>query len=218
MPIYRAILILLLAFSSLLNAIAAHEQEKFSRAEQHIKWGAIGGINLSKVDGDGHHGYHALGGTAGLWGIYAFSRSNWNLRLELRYAGKGSRYTEKIQGNETREFTSYSFTLHYIELPICVEYVFLERFSVGIGLECGYLISWKERNAFGALDKSFRLAPKRYEIAAIAALEWRFLPRWAARGGFSYSVLPIRGTPDDILGKCHGQYNNTLHLILQFEF
>ena len=89
---------------------------------------------------------------------------------------------------------------------------------MGIGLECGYLISWKERNAFGALDKSFRLPPKRYEIAAIAALEWRFLPRWAARGGFSYSVLPIRGTPDDILGQRHGQYNNTLHLILQFEF
>ena len=56
MPIYRAFLILLLAFSSLLNAIAAHEQEKFSRAEQHIKWGAIGGINLSKVDEDGNHG------------------------------------------------------------------------------------------------------------------------------------------------------------------
>lgn len=201
----------------LANALHATAQEDVPPVGHRFGGGVIGGVNISQVDGDGYGGYKALGGIGGLWLSRQFGQSDWGLRIELRYIGKGSRSVGVFGGKEGVRTTSYAFTLHYLELPIYAEYVFLKQFAAYIGIGASYLLAWRERNAYGEFDKSTRLAPRGYEISVQVALAWCFHRHWGVRGGFSYSVVPIRGMPDRLMGQRRGQYNNILYVALQYE-
>lgn len=211
----RVLVALLLALAS--SFFVASAQDDAPPVGHRFGGGVIGGANFSQVDGDGYGGYNALGGIAGVWLSRQIGRSDWGFRVEIRYVGKGSRSVGLFGGKQGVRATNYSFTLHYLELPIYAEYVFLERFVANIGLSAGYLLGWSERNTYGDIDKATRLSPKRWELAGHIALAWHFQSRWAVRGGFAYSILPIRGAPDIPMGQKRGQYNNMLYLLLEYE-
>lgn len=179
--------------------------------------GALAGVNFSQVDGDNNGGYKALNGIGGLWLSRQLGSSGWGLRMELRYVGKGSRSVGFLDGGQGVKATRYAFALHYLELPVYAEYTFGAKLAANIGLGAGYLLAWKERNAYGEYDKATRLAPKPFELSAHVALAWHFHRHFALRGGFSYSILPIRGIPDKPMGRRSGQYNNMLYLLLAYE-
>ena len=201
----------------LFTATLAAAQDDAPPAGHRFGGGVMAGMNFSQVDGDRYGGYDALNGIAGLWLSRQFGSSHWSLRVELRYIGKGSRSVGLFGGAQGVKAESYAFTLHYVELPVYAEYTFLEQFSASVGLGAGYLFAWQERNAYGDFGNARRAAPKRYELSAHIALGWNFHRHWAVRGGFAYSILPIRGTPDDLRGQRSGQNNNMLYLLFQYE-
>lgn len=211
----RHLIALCLALAS--SLIVASAQDEVPPVGHRFGGGVIAGANFSQVDGDGYGGYNALGGLGGLWLSRQFGLSNWGLRVELSYVGKGSRSVGLFGGKQGVRATSYSFTLHYLELPIYAEYVFLNQFAADVGIGASYLLGWAERNAYGDFDNETRLAPRRFELSLHLSLGWQFHRHWGVRGGFAYSILPIRGAPDKLMGQRQGQYNNMLYLLFEYE-
>lgn len=191
-------------------------QDVTSPARHGVEGGIIAGLNFSQVDGDGHHGFHAPGLCTGVWVARQFGQSPWGLRMELRYSGKGSRSVGIFNGTQDVRGTRYQLTLHYLELPIFAEYRFLNQLAANVGVAFGYLLQWNEQNAYGSFDRSTRMPPRRYEVSLQIAFGWRFHRHVGARGGFAYSIAPMRGIPDRVMGQRLGEYNNTLYLVLEY--
>ncbi len=191
-----------------------------SSIRQAPSWreGFYGGLTVgaafSQVDGDGHSGFHRVNALASAWVGYDWHR-HWGLRLDFRYLGKGSHAVSKQKGDSRLE---YDLQLHYFELPFQLQYRPIHSFTLGAGLALGYLIAYQERNAYGDLAIS-RGAPKRYEFSGLVSLTWRFYRGLGVRGGWQYSILPIRGElAKSSMEARRGQFNNLLFLALDYRF
>ena len=171
------------------------------------KWHRFGGgvslgVAASQVDGDGNAGYHKPSPTFGIW-VDRQMTARLFLRMDLRYMGKGSWHNSKINGGSQRDYT---ISLHYLELPLTAEYYVIPRLSIAAGVGFGYLMGASESNRYG-------------ELPLNSARQFRRIsPHFTARGGGTYSILPIRGQLADPLGYIrHGQYNNLLYLVIEYE-
>ena len=75
-----------------------------------------------------------------------------------------------------------------------------------------------ESNRYGELPLNGARQFRRFELSAQASLAFRISSHFTARGGGAYSILPIRGQLADPLGYIrHGQYNNLLYLVIEYE-
>lgn len=175
--------------------------------------GLVVGAVASQVDGDHHNGYHRFSPMGGFWVSRLFTDS-YGLRFEFRYIGKGSLKNEGI-GAERRKI--YGLALHYIELPVLVEYHFLGRWTAGLGASGGYLLAAKEENQFGNLLVNGRKKFRPYEVAAHARIAFSFTARCTITLGASYSIVPIRGKIEGWDAR-NGQFNNLLTFGLDYTF
>ncbi|MDX1407833.1 MAG: porin family protein, partial [Saprospiraceae bacterium] len=80
---------------------------------------AIGGFNLTQIDGDNFAGFDKLGFAAGLKGIIELNRF-FELNVELMYSQKGSRF-ESAQ-SVARGTKDRQIKLAYAEIPILLAY------------------------------------------------------------------------------------------------
>ncbi len=172
----------------------------------------VGGVG-AQVDGDRHSGYHRFAGLGGFWVARPFG-TKLRLRFEFRYIGKGSLANEG-QGAARRQI--YSLSLHYLELPVVLEYRVWQRWYVGLGLGGGYLLSASESNQYGNLLVGGRKSFNSYEWAGHARVSYRFNDHLTGTMGAAYSLLPIRGRID-IASIVRAQYNNLVTLSLDYTF
>lgn len=100
---------------------------------QRFNGGITAGLSASQIDGDTYAGFNKAGLTAGVFTQTELSK-NYNLRFEIKYTGKGA---AKQENKDNSDF--YKRSLHYLELPIRIERLINDVFSVHAGISPGYL-------------------------------------------------------------------------------
>lgn len=114
------------------------------RYEDKRFFGSIGFAGVaSQVDGDMYGGYRKLGLTAGPSVLVQFHR-NWVLQTGVWYTQKGSRDGRLTGSDLGTTIEKYKLNLHYIDVPVIVNYVFKETYLFGAGLAYNAYFSSKE--------------------------------------------------------------------------
>lgn len=107
-------------------------------------FGSLGFAGVaSQVDGDMYGGYRKLGLTAGPSVLIQFHK-NWVFQTGVWYTQKGSR-DGRITGSDLgTAIEKYKLNLHYVDVPVIVNYVFKETYLLGAGLSYNAYFSSKE--------------------------------------------------------------------------
>lgn len=191
-------------------ALWAQKEER----EPHLFQGGLvaGGVG-AQVDGDTHSGYHRFAGLGGFWVARPLG-AKFCVRFEFRYIGKGS-LANRGTGAERRQI--YSLSLHYLELPVLVEYNVWRKWHVALGISGGYLLAAAESNEYGNLLVGGRKSFKPYEWAGHGRVMYPINNHFTATLGASYSLLPIRGKVN-ITSIARAQYNNLVTLSIDYAF
>jgi hypothetical protein len=169
---------------------------------QRFDGGVVGGLVASQVDGDTYSGFNKTGGIGGVWVSTELARKV-AMRLELYYIGKGSRNTS------TNPDSSYKMVLHYIELPIMLEYHINKKMYFDAGVGFAYLFGNHEY--IGGYEVTPEHNFDRFEISTILGFNYQLMEKMAIRFGYSYSLFPIRPLPTGYnIKRYNGQYNNML--------
>jgi hypothetical protein len=167
---------------------------------QQFEGGVLLGFTGSQIDGDGRAGYNKLGLEGGGFVRRQFSkRFAW--QMELKYIGKGA-----TQPTNPDNPTIYNVSLHYIELPLLLQFRISEKTSVEAGIAAAYLFS--SSNDLGLGPEAPNPPFNKYDFPWIGGISYFFTDKFSVNVKFSYSIVPIRGTTDEYhLG---GQFNHQL--------
>jgi hypothetical protein len=192
---------------------------------QRIKGVAIGGMNISQVDGDEIFGFNKVGLNMGLGAILPFGKG-FSLSIETLFSQKGANQkdqyrTEDSLGNILTG--AYKLQLNYLEVPILIQYTDHDRITIGGGLSYSGLVSLKEYE-HNKLVETTTLSSGVYsnsDINVIADLRFRIYKRLKLNIRYSYSIVKIRTRQfDDFLGNTweRDQFNNVFSLRLYYIF
>ncbi len=118
----------------------------FYGSAQNIRGGLILGLNAAQVDGDNLGGYNKPGLNAGITAQLPFSPYHLLLRMDMLFSQKGAAPYLFSDPNDQNAIavTPYSLTLNYLEVPIVVDYVYKERYGIGLGFSLGKLVGGDE--------------------------------------------------------------------------
>ncbi len=173
--------------------------------------GFFAGISASQVDGDTYAGYNKLGLTAGAYILRDISRKlDW--KMELRYIQKGA-YHKGPEQNPSL----YKLTVHYVELPVMLQYRFQDKILFDAGLAPGVFLFYREEDENGEFpgDNPFH----RISLDAFAGANYALTDHLIAGLRYSYSVIPIRDHPSGQTYRLnHGQYSNMFSFTLYYQF
>lgn len=171
---------------------------------------------FSQVDGDRVGGYDKLGYTAGVGVSYPIDLY-WSAIMELGYIQKGTgSYNES-------DNATYRTVLHYLHLPILIDYKLTDKFSIETGLSLGALVGhgfyedgYKSSTSFD----DFRT----FDLDWLAGATYHASERIKVNLRFAYSLTSITNTPDDVkdtsylFQSIYGKYNRSLSLCCLYFF
>lgn len=109
----------------------------FSLMAQKFEGGLIGGIVASQIDGDFLGGYNKVGYTFGGWVAHPLT-DDFDIHGELRYIQKGK---AKLPVPE-EAIISETTRLHYLQLPVMLQYQLQTQWFLEGGLGLGYLFGY----------------------------------------------------------------------------
>ncbi len=178
---------------------------------QYFDGGVVGGLSASQVDGDTYWGFNKLGLLGGGW-VKRMLTYNIGAQLELIYIGKGA-----YKPNKENDPVYYKASLHFIDIPVCINYLYRERVAFDLGLEPELLVSAKEEDAYGVIPEE----PPYYRklsLSAFAGIGYRFFDQFIANVRYNYSVIPIRKHASGQHYRLNrGQYNNVLTFSIYYQ-
>ena len=179
---------------------------------QPFSGGFFAGVSFSQVDGDTYAGYHKPGLTAGAYITRKFNlRTGW--KAELRYIQKGA-----YNKGPASDPSFYKLTLHYVELPLMVQYFVNEHVILDAGLAPEVYIFHREENQDGELREQDYPPFHHFGLGADGGVYYKFNEHIITGARYSYSLLPIR---QHASGQTYhlnrGQYSNVLSFTLYYE-
>lgn len=144
------------------------------------------GLNTSQINGDEMAGFHKAGPVAGLYVAYPFSEK-WSGQFEMLYSQKGSKRQFTDQGGGPGLWNV--LRLHYIEVPVMMNYRVSKKLSVHAGLGGGYLFAshWEDV-AGGERDADF---VKKYEISSLIGGQYLVGEKLSIYARYTNSLIPI---------------------------
>ncbi len=175
---------------------------------QQFEGGFFGGFSASQIDGDNNSGYNKFGITAGAYTTRKIN-NNINWKAEIRYIQKGS-YIKSVM---------LKTTLHYVEIPILLQYFQNKKLFFEAGLvpeillksiveDKGYVSPIDPKNLFNT-----------FELEATAGVGYFLTDNLGASVRLNYSLFPAGGrTPGPTIIFHRGQYNNVLNFSLFYHF
>ena len=188
---------------------------------QRFNGGALLGICASQVDGDTYGGFDKVGLQGGVFVNTKFTKA-WGAQMEIKYNAKGARKKTSKDDPET-----YSLTLHYIDLPLMIDFIIQDRFIIDAGFVPGYLFAKNgEKNGIKFSDEEIR-AFKKVDLSWLLGLNYKITDNFIANIRYSYSLFSIRDyeTVDanysfiaNIFGYTNGDYNNFLTMGIYYQF
>lgn len=106
-------------------------------AQRRFKAAAVGGFNMSQLDGDKLGGYNQIGLHGGLK-VFTVLTDRWEISLGMLYSQQGSHRTKSDDPSSIYE----SIRLNFVEAPVMVHFRDW-KFQVGAGFSYANLINYK---------------------------------------------------------------------------
>ena len=176
---------------------------------QNFDAGLLVGFTTSQVSGDQLGGYNKLGTRLGSYISYPIQKKM-SLQVEMQYIQKGSKKPYIKNSPQT-----YSFNLHYIEVPISLNYQIKEGIYIESGIGTGYLFAYKEENEYGDINSQ---KPNLFALDFIFGAQYQFDKNIKISLRMGNSIIPFRGHSSR--GKQDfnkGQYSTLLSLTLHYQ-
>jgi opacity protein-like surface antigen len=180
---------------------------------QPFSGGFFAGMSASQVDGDTYSGYNKIGLTAGGYISSEFNRT-WKWKAELRYIQKGATKRTSIENPDY-----YRLAIHYVEIPLMLQYYINERFFLEIGLAPDVYLYHNEEDEFGDIPADEGPDYHRFGLNGGAGIGYFISDNIVIGIRNSYSIIPMRDHASEqtyLLNR--GQYNNVLGISLYYHF
>lgn len=173
------------------------------------------GIAASQVSGDGYAGFNKNGPIAGVF-VEKKIKKNFLYSVGMHYIIKGSRRNPNLENNDQ---VSYLLRLHYVEMPILLNYKY-RKFKLFAGVSIGGLLHYNVFNEYGPYPEgsSERRPFKNYEIANNFGICYMIAQDIDISLNLAYSMLPIRNHLNNLVWyNNRGQYNEVLGLAIKYK-
>lgn len=158
-------------------------------AQKFDAYATAGGV-VSQIDGDRLGGYNKAGVKVGM-GVERQITEKWDMCLEIGYIQNG-----KGTFNESSN-ASYKTTLHYLQLPILLQYNAAEKWNLELGLAPAYLISYKFYENGGETKAPY--TPYSFDVTTLLGANYILDQTWSINLRFAHSLLPMGDTtPEDV--------------------
>lgn len=185
----------------------------FSAGAQRFEGGILAGFNGTQVEGDSYKGYHKPGALAGIWVQTDLAPAVFG-GMELKYSQKGARHRIDPKNPEPEK---YIMRLDYIEMPVFAGFRSSERISVVGGASFGYLLRAVEIDENGVFPPEDQKPFNSFDLQPFVGFQLDLLEQLKLDLRLAYSVLPVRGKPDnDLWYWRQNQFNNVISLALYY--
>lgn len=180
---------------------------------QRFQGGILAGFNGTQVEGDTYKGYHKPGILAGAWVQTDLAPAIFG-GMELKFSQKGAR--SRIDPKDPVP-DKYIMRLNYMELPVFAGFRSSELISVIGGVSFGYLISSVEINENGKFPPEDQKPFNATDLQPFLGFQFDVVDQLKIDLRMAYSVLPVRGKPDnDLWYWRQNQFNNVISLALYY--
>jgi len=178
---------------------------------QRFEGGILGGFNGSQVDGDTYKGYNKPGILAGIWVQTDLAPAVF-VGMDLNFSQKGAR--NKINPKDPKK---YIMRLNYADLPVFIGFRTNDYISVIGGISTGYLISSAEYNENGKFPPEDQKPFNNFDVQPFVGFQFNILEKITLDLRLAYSVLPVRGKPEnDLWYWRQNQFNNVISTALYY--
>lgn len=155
---------------------------------QEFRGGLLGGINSSRIDGDGHDLIGKIGLNGGFFVARETVYDNLFWQLEVKYTSRGKYHTIRdVFGNP---IGYQQTTLTYLEIPVSMHYNFLERMQAEFGFSPDYLLKESYVDQDGPVPDLNDL--RQFGLTAFVGYNYFINEKLAAGFRFNYSVFPFK--------------------------
>ncbi len=180
---------------------------------QRFEGGLLAGFNGTQVSGDSYSGYYKPGILAGAYVQTDIAPAVF-AGMELKYSQKGAR--NKINDQED-DPDKYIMRLGYIDVPVFVGFRTNDKGTILGGLSAGYLVSAAEYDEYGLFPEEDTHEFNNLDLQAFLGFQFDMLDNVKIDLRLAYSVLPIRGNPENELWYWRqNQFNNVISLALYY--
>jgi hypothetical protein len=180
---------------------------------QRFEGGVLAGFNGTQVAGDAYEGYHKPGILAGAYVQTDLAPAVF-AGMELKFSQKGSRSRQNPQNPVPDK---YIMRLDYADLPVFFGFRTNDVISVVGGVSFGYLISSVEINEDGKFPLEDQVAFNNFDLQPFVGFRFEITDRIKSDLRMAYSVLPVRGKPDnDLWYWRQNQFNNVISFALYY--
>jgi opacity protein-like surface antigen len=188
---------------------------------QRFHGGVLAGITASQVDGDSYAGFNKIGFQGGVF-VNTLFTDYFGAQLEIKYAGKGA---QKSTSSEDPEV--YKLALHYLDLPVMINYTLKKKVVFDLGIVPGYLFSKSGEDSGGPIPDDYMVDFKKMDLAWLMGVNYKINKNLLVNIRYSYSLISIRdyentssnyGWIGNLFGYNTGDYNNYLSLGLYYQF
>ena len=190
-----------------------------SAQAQQLQLGVKGGPSLVDVvavrtpDGFGGEDSYYKMRPSYHFGIYGFIdlNSRFYVQAELLYANKGFRSTDPA-GSEA------NIHLHYLTLPVLLNYRISEKVDVGLGGELGYKLSARSKFDNNSVDANF-IYKRDIDVGLNAGLKYHLSQKIALDVRYIHGLSNIfgrRGVATDPYGNPSGKGPSFQNRVVQF--
>jgi hypothetical protein len=160
-----------------------------SLSAQSFQGGVSGGLNASRIDGDGHEFYGKLGLNAGAFVARAILPEMLYWQIEIKYTSRGKYH---IYRNPTGSIVDLSLIdLRYAELPLSLHYFLNEKVQLELGISPDLLLKEHYEDGEGVLPVEEANDLRRFGITAFAGANYFVLEPFAVGIRFNYSMIPF---------------------------
>ena len=179
---------------------------------QQFDGGITAGLSASQVDGDELSGFNKLGLVGGGWVSRSFT-DRLSGQLELRYIGKGAYESNNTPPNEI----FYKLSLHYIDLPVIINFHYRDKVVFNLGVSPEYLVKHLAENQYG-IDPDDSLPYNSFTMSAVIGGGYTFLDKLTFNVRYNYSIIPMspHASHQTYLFN-RGKYNNVLTIALYYQ-
>jgi hypothetical protein len=182
-------------------------------SSQRFEAGVVAGAIASQLSGDQAAGYDKPGFEAGGF-VSTPVNEKFSAGFQICYIQKGSR---KTANPDIGDFTFYRCRLHYIQVPLVLEYHFSRKISFDGFVGIAVLLSQEEEDEYGRIYN--RKEFNKWECTGGLSFNYLLFPNFQLLFGMENSVLPVRkndGT--EIYRLDRDQFNSLLRFAIRYKF
>ncbi|MBN2612287.1 MAG: PorT family protein [Bacteroidales bacterium] len=188
---------------------------------QTFSGGVLGGVSASQVDGDSYAGFDKVGLHGGVFVRTSFT-NKMGMQMEIKYTGRGARK----KTSETDPVV-YQLSLHYIDIPLMMNFTARQKFIFEAGLVPGYLFALSGEDSGGKIDSEQLGEFKKFDLGWLLGFRYQFTDKVSAGIRYSYSLFSILdsessnakyGMIANLFGYNTGDYSNYLSMGVYYHF